>query len=75
MSRHGFGNNPRYHAYHAVFFAQLSFGSGPEQKFSLLADTGSSWTWVDTCHESTATTQCPPFLFNPALSETSACSN
>ena len=70
----------------AVFLTDVQFGT-PPQKFSLLADTGSSWTWVYTCSNNfkqlpfdrasaamtASESACPSYYFNPKASSSLTC--
>lgn len=60
-------------AFHTIFKTKVTVGTGPKQVVDLLADTGSSWLWVDTCMFSDC--QSTPGFFDPALSSTTQCTN
>jgi hypothetical protein len=45
-----------------AFLARMSFGKGNKQEFNLLIDTGSTWTWVNTCMDEDD--DCPPYFFD-----------
>lgn len=60
------------------YLAEIQFGTSP-QSFDLLLDTGSSWTWVDSCnseiHPQWKENECPEYYFNEDASSTLQCTD
>ena len=65
-----------------AFLARITFGvsvnKSEEQTFNLLVDTGSSWTWVNSCNKAYNSywneNSCPFYYFDMTKSTTLKCS-
>jgi hypothetical protein len=66
-----------------AFLARITFGkssnsSEEQQTFNLLVDTGSSWTWVNSCNKAYnpywTKNKCPSYYFDMTKSTTLKCS-
>ena len=65
-----------------AFLAKITFGKtelkNETQTFNLLVDTGSSWTWVNSCNKAFNSywkyNDCPKYYFDMTKSSTIKCS-
>jgi hypothetical protein len=62
-----------------LYETKIMIGSGKDQTFNLLADTGSSWNWVKSCDKDEyaywQNNQCPEYYFDQAVSSTLECTD